>query len=698
MPGSKKQKTRAISGATGGPSTGAGLNYQIKYGVLRALRLFPEVLSFPLRNPFIRIEPRVIQNEEVTRWDLSFEDPWEVAEAKLSPSKEDLSEWLGRAAKLGPSTAAKFVLVFSKTATRRLVALKKLMRVALEAGNEREKFRKLVDLEAAPDCADMLAELGENPSELLQRMKLLDFPEHNLDDQILFYSTMLAGEAGGPLLRDLLFTQISQAVPDRGTLHIADLLGLASGRGIKLNAPPSVNVPGLPDEVRDTLLVLRDCPQPVPGEILAKIFGTTAEKLRHRLEDAKVASAVVVADTGWKLAPLPLPLPHATEALCATALRATLAFIDAHKYEPTASQQARNAIALARSCVVTHPEAVARMFISLDKPLKSLGDKHLVFEAAELTIASARKCATRGRQEVEGEAQALICGTSWALQRIGRLEDARIAADDSLRLGEAIGWERNTAFCEKCVGRLHRIMAEDTKYANSKSELLRESAKYLERAIVRFSQSLEFGPDHPEVGDCYSLLGRTHLVAGKSSEARKAVTKASKLMPPSGGKDYLDLRILDGELLEASDPDAAEMCYSEVVNSKGRSFDSERSEIVARAYFRRGLNRAAMRNVPGAIFDLQKAQDLWDQLGEHENAARASWKRFKLQGAIPHSALKLLTAEPVLVRVAVVKGHQNRLAAFKGRKVARRSEPGSEYWLQLIRDARARVAVESVIW
>ena len=55
----KKNAEPVVSGAVGGPSTGAGLNYQINYALLRILRLFPEVLSFPIRNPFIRIEPRV---------------------------------------------------------------------------------------------------------------------------------------------------------------------------------------------------------------------------------------------------------------------------------------------------------------------------------------------------------------------------------------------------------------------------------------------------------------------------------------------------------------------------------------------------------------------------------------------------------------------------------------------------------------
>ena len=52
----KKNADPVVSGAVGGPSTGAGINYQIDYALLRVLRLFPELLSFPIRNPFIRIE------------------------------------------------------------------------------------------------------------------------------------------------------------------------------------------------------------------------------------------------------------------------------------------------------------------------------------------------------------------------------------------------------------------------------------------------------------------------------------------------------------------------------------------------------------------------------------------------------------------------------------------------------------------
>jgi tetratricopeptide (TPR) repeat protein len=692
---SKNKVKSPTSGATGGPATGAGLNYQINYAVLRALRLFPEVLNFPIRNPFIRVEPRVINGEEITRWDLSFEDQWEVAEAKLSPTKDDLTDWLQRTRQLGVESTIRSVLVFSKSTMRRIGSLRKLIRIAIESGDDEHKFKKLVDLEDIQDRAELMKNLNESPLLRLRRLKLLELPASTLEEQITFYSNVLAGEAGGPTLQDFLFTKFAQAVPSRRTLHIRDLIKEAGARGITINAPPSVDVPGLPDMIREVLLVLREVPLPMPPEVLGRIFTTTEEELRFRFVNE---ASVVITGSGWKLAPLPLPMQHASAELCARALRALLPYIEAHKYEIVGSRQAYNAMALARRCAISNPEAVARMFIFLDKPLKSLGDKHLVLEAAELTVSAARKRPTGSKADAEGEAQALICGTSWAFQRIGRLDEARNVAEQSLKLGNDIGWERNTAFCEKCIGRLYRIMAQMEKDPKQKARLLQTSVEYLMRAIDRFSQSAEFGSQHPEVGDCYSLLGRTHLVANARSEARKAVNKASALIPPSGGKDYLDLRILEGELIEESDPQIADGYYSEVIDNKGRVADFERSEIIARAYVRRGINRAATKNISAAITDLRKAEDLWEFLGEHENAAEAAWKRLKLEDAIPKSAAKQLTLESALVRVTVMKEHQARLSALIGSKAARRSEPGSEYWTQLIKDARARVAVKSVTW
>jgi tetratricopeptide (TPR) repeat protein len=337
------------------------------------------------------------------------------------------------------------------------------------------------------------------------------------------------------------------------------------------------------------------------------------------------------------------------------------------------------------------------MFITLDKPLKYWGDKHVVLETAELTIESARHVSCRTRAEAEGEAQAMICGASWALQRIGRLDEARISAEKSLQLGEDIGWDRNTAYCEKCIGRLYRIMAEEEPDATRRTEYLRHSRGRLESAIARFSGSSEFGPEHPEVGDCHSLLGRTYLVDSKSEDAWSCVRRAARLLSPSDGKDYMDVKILEGELLESQDRDAAEGCYSEVL-SYDFVGDSEKSEIAARAYLRRAINRAAMRKQQMAVCDFDKAEALWTSLGEPRNAARAAWERLRLEKAIPESGFRLLSKEPLPIGVEVIREHQRRLAEFAGRRTAKRVEPGQEYWIQLIKDARQRFAIENVEW
>jgi len=110
-------------------------------------------------------------------------------------------------------------------------------------------------------------------------------------------------------------------------------------------------------------------------------------------------------------------------------------------------RQVPNAIALAKACESHAPELMAGLFWALDKALKQTGNKRLVLEIGERSIAAAKRC--KSETAVKGKAVALICGLSWALQRIGRLNEARAAGEMSLELGEALRWDRNTAFCYK---------------------------------------------------------------------------------------------------------------------------------------------------------------------------------------------------------------------------------------------------------
>ena len=138
---------------------------------------------------------------------------------------------------------------------------------------------------------------------------------------------------------------------------------------------------------------------------------------------------------------------------------------------------------------------------------------------------------------------ALICGQSWVLQRVNKLENAEAAALESLALGKKLPWPRNTAFCSKCLGRLCRLQAEAADDAPTREKYLARSEGYLVDAIAEF-EGLAASDRHAEIGDCQSLFGRTLLVANRLEDAQVAARKAESLLSASDGKDYQDLQIL----------------------------------------------------------------------------------------------------------------------------------------------------------
>src|SRR5262249_6360811 len=143
-----------------------------------------------------------------------------------------------------------------------------------------------------------------------------------------------------------------------------------------------------------------------------------------------------------------------------------LAFIEVYQRDKEARDQLTNVVHLAKNCLNFRPRTVANVFRTLDKLLKRRGDKCLVLDVADLSIEAAQRTASlRSEDIIKGEAHALICGRSWVLQRVGRLHEAQAAAERSLTLGQDIGWDRNTAYCKKCMGRLFRIQAEQQQGA-----------------------------------------------------------------------------------------------------------------------------------------------------------------------------------------------------------------------------------------
>lgn len=693
--------SRSLSGAIGGPSTGHGIKYQIEFAVRQALDLMSRALSVPVKNWAICVEPRALSTEGSTEWDLAIEPDEKFIESKLSPKRTEILDFLDRLRKgAASSPQRRFCLVYSKGRGSILGSLGQLIRIAIETKGDIQKFQRLVDLEKIADADEIFARLGEEPHDLLQRIELMHAPKDLLAEENQLRARLLAGEEAGKHILDLFFCKFSEAGTKRLTIFMNDLITEVHSEGIKLQPPPEVDPRDLPRPAASALVILQVCEIGIPLGVVAMGVGCALSDLERDLAPLLTENVLTVKDNLWSLRPLPnrLTVPGA-EDLIARTLESLLRFIEDHKYQPIGRSQITNAVTLAKACSVSRPRPVSNVFATLDKLLKRSGDKHLVLEVANLSIGAARRCSPRDRQEVEAEGRALICGVSWVYQRVGRLDEARTSALKSRELAEMINSDVNVAFCIKCLGRLRRMEAESSPDGNERESKLHESTSLLQEAIDRFSRLGPFGPTHPEVGDCYSLLGRTYLVTRQLANADLAIQKAYQLITDSSSKDYLDLMILDGDLQAArGNRDDAESLYSNALKLPSID-DPEKSEIRARAYFSRGLNRKAMGHKDAAIRDLEDAAKLWRDLGEHATAATAEWEELLLSEQFSPAELQLLDRERHhTVRVEAVKLHKVRLSSHTRRRVPQREKPGLEYWKQLIQEAKVRVAVEVIEW
>jgi hypothetical protein len=101
----------AASGATGGPSTVHGIDYQLKVAVYEAYRMMAEVLAAPFRDLTITLEARSIHEEGITRWDVGLGLPTRLLEIKLNANRSDILEWLDGLRK--PTTTRRNLVLFA---------------------------------------------------------------------------------------------------------------------------------------------------------------------------------------------------------------------------------------------------------------------------------------------------------------------------------------------------------------------------------------------------------------------------------------------------------------------------------------------------------------------------------------------------------------------------------------------------------
>ena len=433
--------------------------------------------------------------------------------------------------------------------------------------------------------------------------------------------------------------------------------------------PVPRRLPALDSGESDILALLHLCPDPLPVEVVAPVLGKKTTEVATTLRRLVLTAVLHVGTEAVRLKDRSVhSIAAPSDNLVGATLGAALDFVDNNR-NAAGRRQLMNVVALMKTAdIPTASAQVSRTFRIIQSWLKSAGDKHLVLEVARRSIAASR-VSGRGREQVKDEAVAAVCGVSWVYQRTERLSEALAEAERSLALGQALDppWDRNTAFCHKCLGRLKRVSWEVAQNAHQGLSLLKRSVELLEEAIREFTKlKLE-----PEVGDCYSLLARTHLAAGNRRAARDAIRQAEERLIDPTNKDYLDLQIVKGDLALRVNRRSAESIYTDVLPqqrtngdvtpTRGGSDDAQKSEIIARAYLQRGKVRAILGDRTNARADFERAAEIWELL-EDPAADSAYWEMERNAPWMDRETERLLLKEPVGVRVRAARVVGNETA------------------------------------
>jgi tetratricopeptide (TPR) repeat protein len=671
----------------------------VAYALFRALELVSKALVHPYQDWQITVEPRTQDPEAVSRWDVRVSPPLEVVECKLRPSREDLIEWLrrvGQSGNLDPQT--RFLLVYGMAGGTLLSSITALRRLAVEAGDDQDLFQALATREGVRDAAEIIDCLGSHHVAYLRRMELQNIPEEVLRGDNDIRARSLCGEQAPALINEL-DKRLREALRNRRTHDIRQIVSELTASGIRFVVPAEVRLADLGYEAAASLVLLQTCRSGLPTEVLAEATGCEVAALTSRLDVLITSRTIAFEKDRWRLA---VPShPWATVNMGDTLSRGLAALVNyVSRNEDVAAGRSLvlDVVALARRCFEAEPKSIVGIFRRMEKLLKRIGNKHLVLEMAELTIAAAKRppCDI---EDAKARAHALICGRSWVFQRLGHLEEARLVAKESLQLGADIGYQRNTAFCMKCTGRILRLQAEKERDRDLRAALLTESASVIDAAIEEFKVVPEIGPTHPEVGDSFSLLARTYLVAKRYDMAQSALQRAYSLIPPNGSKDHLDLLILTGDLMaETGQRDGAETSYTEALTLP-EAADVQRSEILARAYYQRGANREKLKRSDVAAADYGAAAEIWESLEEYEFAAKARWAGLRLGAGEDEQVLRELeTEDSYLVRLLAFRFYREQYNASAGVVLSRRRQPSPEQLSQLLKRARMEVAVRYPRW
>jgi tetratricopeptide (TPR) repeat protein len=633
--------------------------------------------SHPWDSGHISLEPRVLGPDRQVGYDIAIPGSRRRLEVKLNPTREDVRTFLRTVADdpdvAENTTSYEFVHARGSAALRDLQTVLLLAREVVHATEFTNRSSELTTGQR-----DLVSQLSLHAYQACRRITVSSMPETHVDTVLRWRTDFIFGENDSLVVRDRLRARIADASQERATLDVAVLIDELNSLGFTSRLVQRPDLTALSRPVQEAIAVLALLDSPLPRRVLQEAIDADDASMVEL--ERLAASAPLVTETGvlltWRVGGVHVPRFH---QLLSEVLRSLLRIASDRNQHHLAVTQVRNIARLAVELQETDPELVADSYRHAEKVFKTRGNLQLALSASRVALrASERPPLLANRvtdEQLRARAQTLICGESWVLQRTGDLDAAERLAQQSLQLGEKLGWDRNTAFRLKCLGRLQRLRAEQEGVEESKRrELLGESERLLLEAARAFAKSDEFGPGHPEIGDCKSLLARTLMVAGRRREAWDQLLEAESLLETHvGQKDWVDALILEGELLHLDGAELQSLArIDEALTSFPDSPDSDVTEITARALALRG-KVGSRRSRERSAADHERSAQLYEELEDYQRADDQRWAAFVAADRVPPDLSRFLDGERNGVRVAAVLALEDELAASAKRSVGRRT-------------------------
>ena len=651
----------------------AGVDYQVDVAVYYALRLLQQHFDSPDPKRTMTLEPRLVSPSGfVEGFDLSLGS--RLVEVKLAPSKDEVTSWLEQIARQSDGNRT-FQLIHSKPEAS-LEAIRKQAAVAAEAGDA----ASYEDLARTQPWPKGIKEPSDRFSVLrFASVRLL--PHETLREQIRLFARFLTSNNAESIVdsaRSLFLAEMK----NRRSFDGPELISVLECGGLQIR-PAHPTLANLTNEHRRIIALLQRFPLGLHPSSIA-----TALQIPELLLDSTTAQLVdsrIVDRTSERLASCwSLPIQEVDEAeIRIIALRAACEEVkQVGRFSAQTPGLVHAVLPLIRSSERIPADLAELLFIGFEHLLKDLGYKRQLLHFSQDCTDDRRIYPLHDGSFARTQARAWICGFAWYFQRAGQLDDALSWAQKSRDKGEGIGWAMNSAFADKCIGRLRRLQAEAKPSGPDRDGLLRDSARLLDSAIKLFSSDRNHGPNDREVGDCWSLLARTRLEQMDLKAAEESLDQATERIPAeTPSKAYLDMLLLRGEVFERQGKlDHAEFAYQDVTSNALQGLEA--SEIRARAYFRLGCLGA--RDVTARRGDLRKAQGLWHDMRDFPNESRAQWALHKLDkpvaegifrqiDQIPHPAtIKCLVVGEFLKDAAVKTKGRRADSAWPGPQLERR--------------------------